>query len=539
MLKPFESAPPASLPSTTLKESRTSQRKQGALPFIYESEPTESGMTALAGLPAYLEMGIVSGLARAIQQHMKVTREQEQGWTDVQIVMSLVLLNIAGGDCVDDLRILESDEGLVRVLRRVGFTGHPRKERREMEKRWRKEQKRAFPSASVVFRFLPAFVNEEEEKKRGMGKAFIPAPNEHLKALGKVNAALLSFAAKRTPQTVATINMDASIVATTKQDSLYSYQGCLSFQPLSAGWAEMDMIVHSEFRDGNVPASFENLRVFIETLEVLPKEVKKVYFRSDTAAHQQDILSYCAEGKNERFGVIEFAIGTPVTQEFKKTVAETEEKEWHPLKREIDGREVPTGQEWAEVCFVPNWTAKSKEGPTCRFLAVRELLRQKELPGMEAQLPFPTYDRGDKQYKLFGLVTNRDLPGDKLIWWSRERCGKGEEMHAIMKHDLAGGQFPSAQFGANAAWWAIMILAFNLNSLMKRLALPEGWQPKRLKALRFGLINVAGRVMNHSRQLSIRLSGDHPAYQILLEARRRLLSIWLSSDTTVLALGPP
>jgi len=52
---------------------------------------------------------------------------------------------------------------------------------------------------------------------------------------------------------------------------------------------------------------------------------------------------------------------------------------------------------------------------------------------MEVQLPFPTLNWGEQQYKLFGVVTNRDLAGDKLIWWSRERCGKGEEMHAIMK----------------------------------------------------------------------------------------------------------
>jgi hypothetical protein len=158
------------------------------------------------------------------------------------------------------------------------------------------------------------------------------------------------------------------------------------------------------------------------------------------------------------------------------------------------------------------------------------LLRQQELPGMEVQLPFPTYHRGEKNYKLHGIVTNRDLDGDKLIWWSRERCGKGEEMHSIMKSDLAGGQFPSAQFGANAAWWQIMILAFNLNSLMKRLALPESWGSKRLKALRFGLINLAGRVVNHSRQLHIRLSGHNPALMIFLEIRRRLREILIADQ---------
>jgi hypothetical protein len=228
-----------------------------------------------------------------------------------------------------------------------------------------------------------------------------------------------------------------------------------------------------------------------------------------------------------------------VTPEFKKAVMEVKEKEWQPLKREIGGRKVATGQEWAEVCFVPTWAGLSKKGPSYRFLAIRELLTQRELPGIPAQLPFPTLKLGEKNYKLFGVVTNRDLAGDKLIWWSRERCGKGEEMHAIMKEDFAGGHLPSAHFGANAAWWDIMVVAFNLNSLMKRLALPEGWEPKRLKAIRFGFINLAGRVVSRSRQLIIRLSGSHPAYQVLLDVRRRLRALWMASEDAVLAPGPP
>ena len=195
-------------------------------------------------------------------------------------------------------------------------------------------------------------------------------------------------------------------------------------------------------------------------------------------------FKYCAEGKNERFGVIEFAVGVDVTTEFKRAVAEIKACDWHPLEREVAGKILPTGQEWAEVCFVPNWTAQRKDGPTYRFLAIRELLEQAELPELEVQLPFPSMTFGEKRYKLFGLVTNRDIPGDELIWWHRKRCGKGEEMHKIMKEDLAGGHLPSARFGANAAWWGIMVLAFNLNSLMKRLVLPKEWAPKRLKAIR-------------------------------------------------------
>ena len=89
-------------------------------------------------------------------------------------------------------------------------------------------------------------------------------------------------------------------------------------------------------------------------------------------------------------------------------------------------------------------------------------------------------------------MTNRQGPGDGVIWWLRERCGKSEEAHSALKSDLAGGQMPSGLFGANAAWWALSILAFNLNAAMKRLALGEGWASKRMKALRFHLIELPG-----------------------------------------------
>ena len=109
----------------------------------------------------------------------------------------------------------------------------------------------------------------------------------------------------------------------------------------------------------------------------------------------------------------------------------------------------------------------------------------------------------------------------------------------MMKEDLAGGHLPSGRFGANAAWWGIMVLAFNLNSLMKRLVLPEGWAPKRLKAIRFGFINLAGRVISRARQLIIRLSQGHPAYQLLMEVRQRLRSLWDTAESVHLATGPP
>ena len=106
-----------------------------------------------------------------------------------------------------------------------------------------------------------------------------------------------------------------------------------------------------------------------------------------------------------------------------------------------------------------------------RFIPTSAIVRPVR-PPFPPQLPFPTMSFGTAgRYKLFGLVTNRTLPGDEVIRWQRERCGKSEEAHAVMKDDLAGGRLPSGLFGANVAWWAIMVLAHNLNALMKHRVL--------------------------------------------------------------------
>jgi hypothetical protein len=499
---------------------------QGVLRFKYQEEKKEGGMTALAGLPTYLDLAHVVGLRDSITRHVRV-REGEQGWTDAQVVLSLVLLNLAGGDCVDDLRILEGDEGFCRVLERVEVHGMNRKERRELQRRWRKERRRAVPSPSSVFRYLSWFHDEEQERNREPHRAFIPKRNGHLEGLGMVNRDLVSFVQGRSPQRVATFDIDATVVETNKEEALYSYRGFKAYQPLNVYWAEQDLLVHSEFRDGNVPAGYEKLRVFKEVLEHLPEGIERVYLRTDTAGYQQDLLKHCAEGKDERFGVIEFVIGVDVTEEFKKAVAEVEDGEWHPLRRKVKDKWVDTGQEWAEVCFVPNWVGHSKKGPDYRYLATREpLVGQLAFSGMEDQLPFPTMEFAEGgRYKVFGLVTNRQIPGDELIRWHRGRCGKSEEAHSVMKEDLAGGKFPSRDFGENAAWWAMMILAFNLNSAMKQLVLGEGWVSKRLKAIRFALINLPGRIMERSRQLMVRLACGHPSNEILFDARKRILCL--------------
>ena len=128
-------------------------------------------------------------------------------------------------------------------------------------------------------------------------------------------------------------------------------------------------------------------------------------------------------------------------------------------------------------------------------------------------------------YKIFGLVTNLDWDGNAVITFLNGRCGKCEEAHKILKEDFAGGVMPSKEFGANAAWWAIAVLSMNLMAAMKRVILGDSWCNRRMKAIRFLLINVTGRVISKSRQIYLRLSQEHPALELLIEMRQRILKL--------------
>jgi hypothetical protein len=130
------------------------------------------------------------------------------------------------------------------------------------------------------------------------GKAFIPLPNEHLQGLTKVNRDLVTSVQNHRPKKEATLDCDATLIETQKKDALFCYKGFKAYQPFNVWWAEQQLVLYSEFRDGNVPAGYGQLRLFKEALDLLPEGVTMVRLRSDTAGYQHDILKYCEKGKH-------------------------------------------------------------------------------------------------------------------------------------------------------------------------------------------------------------------------------------------------
>ena len=508
--------------------------KQGVLSYRVGSEQTSQNLTGLSGLGPYLDLMAASGVLESIRRNVDVCGEQ--GWTDHEIALSLVLLNLAGGDCVDDLDHLNADKGFGKLLKWCTNRGLSRRVRRDMAKRWRKTKNRGVVSPSVARRWLGEFHDEGQEKLRVSGKAFIPKPNEHLSGLVRVNSEFVSWVQSASPQFTATLDLDATLLETSKSDALFCYQGYRAYQPLNVWWAEQELMLHSQFRDGNVPAGWKQLRVVKEAISYLPSSVKTVRLRSDSAGYEHALLRWLhSKDKNEhkRFGRIEFAVSCDVSPGFKTAVLDVDEDDWHPVFKQVNGERVKTGREWAEVCFVPQAIAFGNKAPVYRYLGTREALHDQPLPGMESEqlsLPFQTMSCSGITYKVFGVVTNLDWDGNDVIRFHDGRCGKSEEAHKVLKEDFAGGKMPSNEFGANAAWWQIAILAMNIASAMKRVVLGGVWANRRMKAVRFLLISVPGRVVEKARQLYLRLSLDHPALDLIVQMRLRIRE---------LATGPP
>ena len=120
--------------------------------------------------------------------------------------------------------------------------------------------------------------------------------------MAKINKELAAFSSFQDTESTATLDMEATLVATNKTDALFSYKGFKAYQPLNTWWFEQGIVLHTEFRDGNVPAGFKQLLVFKDALTCLPQEVKQVRLRSDTAGYQHDLLRYCATGENQWAG---------------------------------------------------------------------------------------------------------------------------------------------------------------------------------------------------------------------------------------------
>ena len=95
--------------------------KHRPIPIKLEVDPTNCLTTAYAGIMPYLDLWNALQMPITIDSALSICGEQ--GWIDRQMIQSLVLLNLIGGDCVTDIEKLEADLGLCQMVRAGEYSG--------------------------------------------------------------------------------------------------------------------------------------------------------------------------------------------------------------------------------------------------------------------------------------------------------------------------------------------------------------------------------------------------------------------------------
>jgi hypothetical protein len=457
-------------------------------PFEIDPRPLDEMASPHAGLlatsRAYRSLKIPDLVAANLQ-----LKKRQRGGNDAQYIESVVLLQTAGGDCPEDMSLLAGDVCLERGL---GY---------------------ALPKTGAVRGFLNRFHDEDLElarPAREVQKSFIMPSSEPVQGLQSVLAGAVRRIAKLyteqgQPLRIATVDQDATIIESHKEHALAHYEGGRGYQPMVAVWAEADLVLADEFRDGNVPALQEPLSCAKLAFAALPENIQQRYFRGDSACHEKDLLGWLKhpDRATEPGGRIGFAVSARVSAELAKSLVKLPDSSWKTFATEADG----TLRQWTEVDFVPGEAGEKKDSKPLRYVGLRLLKPQGVL----------FKDGSDRHHHA--VLSNLDWEGAKLLNWHREKAGTVEHVHDEIKNALAGAHMPSQHFAVNAAWFKLALLSYNIASAIKGLCFSPEERTARFKKYRLLLVHLAGRMSRFQCTLRLRFCASK-------EAIARVQKVW-------------
>src|SRR5258708_1034579 len=457
-------------------------------PFVLDARPLLEATSPHAGLLCISRVYRSLGLPGLIAANLDL-RQRQRGFEEAQFIESISLLQTVGGECPEDIGLLAKDDCLERGL---GY---------------------APPKVTALRTFLERFDEKDLEQQRPareVQKSFIFPSSKSVAALQEVQAGCVRRIAKLyekqgQAQRIATVDQDATIIESHKQAALYHYEDGRGYQPMVAVWAEADLVLADEFRDGNVPAKQAPLTCAKLAFAALPENITERYFRGDSACHENELLGWLKhpDREQESGGRIGFAVSAVMSEALSKELREVKETEWKTFGTEEDG----TQRQAAEVAFVPGDDYEHKESRPLRYVGLRLLKAQGVLFA----------DGTDRHYHA--VVTNLRIEGGRLLEWHREKAGTVEHTHDEVKNELGGGHVPSQRFAVTSVWFKIALLTYNLVSASKGLCLEADERTARMKRFRLLVIHVAGRMNRNNCVMGLRLCNDTAAL-------KRMQKVW-------------
>jgi hypothetical protein len=178
-----------------------------------------------AGIPGLIAAFRQTGTAAVINREVKL-KSRKRGLSASETAESLLAMGAAGGARAEDLDQFRQDQALALLV------------------------EHELPAAQTARDFLAQFHVADLPLLQD-GKASVPAAAAPLLGLAKANAELVLDRQCRRPIKTATLDIDGTVIHCDKRAAKRAYDGHRGYPPVLALWAEHDVIVADEFRDGN------------------------------------------------------------------------------------------------------------------------------------------------------------------------------------------------------------------------------------------------------------------------------------------------
>jgi hypothetical protein len=223
----------------------------------------------------------------------------------------------------------------------------------------------------------------------------------------------------------------------------------------------------------------------------MPKGKRIARFRADSASYQSDVINELEEDK------VDWTITADQDPAVRKAIKDIPEEAW---QRPYPGCEY----ELSETVH-----SMEKTKASFRLVVKREERRQKSLFEQE-------------RYFHYAVATN--LPEetsaqDALVWHNQR--GQAENYNKELKMGFGQDQMPCGQTHANAVYFRIGVIAYNLFIGFRRLACPEAWGRHTIMTFRWKLVQIAGRIVRHAGQVVLKLAVDADLFTLAQSIRRR------------------
>jgi len=412
--------------------------------FNFKFERTEKPITPHGGLPFFARYIYKMGLRELANTYLPAPGSA-RGYEPAEYVVAFNMLLSGGGSTLEDIRILQQDDGLKKVC---GIDN--------------------FASSDAMGDWL-----------RRIG-------SNGLSGLGLMGKHIISRSMKKEKRTVYTLDVDATEILSNKKTAQYTYNKNKGYMPMLGFLAENKICIHDEFREGNISPNSTQVAFYEECKANMPAGKNIGCYRADRACYQAELFNTL-----EQDGVT-YALAA---------LATLSKADWY-VPEKAEGT-----HEYALTTHSMNNTKKGF------YISIkRKRIRQRDL-----------FERVG-EYKYHVVATNIDpekLLPHKIHQWYNQRC-RAENLNKEVKSGFGLERMPCGTFKANAAFFRLGILSYNLFVGFKRLCCPDDWLTHTIKTFRWRMFNVAGQVVNHARQLILRLRIDKELLRVFEYISRRI-----------------